>query len=149
VALQALTQAQVQESRRDMDFRARRAFEQEHKGPSKFAGKRLNSRQPELLRWAVPVGFQWIAHCGPEELGLWQRRAKEIRRACPSAKVLTEMGDVCVAVVPVRGARMDQAEMRIADACKSWSKCMAGHDREAFAEELCKLVRQRLKKFDS
>ena len=143
VALQALTQAQVQESRRDMDFRARRAFEQEHKGPSKFAGKRLNSRQPELLRWAVPVGFQWIAHCGPEELGLWQRRAKEIRRACPSAKVLTEMGDVCVAVVPVRGARMDQAEMRIADACKSWSKCMAGHDREAFAEELCKLVRQR------
>ena len=43
-----------------MDKRARRAFEDEHKGPSKFAGKRAEHRTQEELRWRVPHGLQWV-----------------------------------------------------------------------------------------
>ena len=67
-ALCSLTQQQVHESRREMDRRARRAFENEHKGPSKFTGKQGSSHQPELLRWAVPVGLQWVSKGSTQEV---------------------------------------------------------------------------------
>jgi hypothetical protein len=53
------TNSQIRENRRAMDKRARRAFEDEHKGPSKFAGKRVEHRTQEELRWRVPHGLQW------------------------------------------------------------------------------------------
>jgi len=45
------TNNQIRENRRAMDRRARKAFEDEHKGPSKFAGKRAEHRTQEELRW--------------------------------------------------------------------------------------------------
>ena len=101
-ALRSLTQRQVHESRREMDRRARRAFENEHKGPSKFTGKQGRSHQPELLRWAVPVGLQWVSRGGAEEVTEVQMRAQELRQRHPGAVVTVESGEVCVAIVPVR-----------------------------------------------
>ena len=51
------TSSQVRENRRAMDRHARKAFEDEHKGPSKFAGKRAEHRTQEELRWRVPHGI--------------------------------------------------------------------------------------------
>jgi hypothetical protein len=58
--LERQTNNQVRENRRAMDRRARKAFEDEHKGPSKFAGKRAEHRTQEELRWRVPHGLQWV-----------------------------------------------------------------------------------------
>ena len=58
--LEKQTNGQIRENRRAMDKRARRAFEDEHKGPSKFAGKRVEHRTQEELRWRVPHGLQWV-----------------------------------------------------------------------------------------
>jgi hypothetical protein len=44
------THNQVRENRRAMDRRAKRAFEDERKGPSKFAGKRAEHRTQDELR---------------------------------------------------------------------------------------------------
>ena len=58
--LEKQTNSQIRENRRAMDRRARRAFEDEHKGPSKFADKRVEHRTQEELRWRVPHGLQWV-----------------------------------------------------------------------------------------
>jgi len=58
--LEKQTNNQIRENRRAMDRRARKAFEDEHKGPSKFAGKRAEHRTQEELRWRVPHGLQWV-----------------------------------------------------------------------------------------
>ena len=79
-----------------MDRRAKKAFENEHKGPSKFAGKRVGNRQPELLRWTVPVGFQWVVE--GDQLGevQWAARIQKLREACPGAEVALDVGNVRV-----------------------------------------------------
>ena len=51
---------QVDESRRAMDRQARREFLEEHKGPSKFTGKRSAGMTPEQLHWDAIIGAQWI-----------------------------------------------------------------------------------------
>ena len=48
--------------------RARKAFEDEHKEPSKFAGKRAEQRTQEELRWRVPHRIQWVE---------WQENARD------------------------------------------------------------------------
>jgi hypothetical protein len=38
----------------------RKPFEDGHKGPSKFAGKRVEHRTQDAIRWRVPTGLQWV-----------------------------------------------------------------------------------------
>jgi hypothetical protein len=58
--LERQTHKQVRDNRRALDRRAKKAFEDEHKGPSKFAGKRVEPRTEDALRWRVPTGLQWV-----------------------------------------------------------------------------------------
>ena len=51
---------QVRANRRALPRRAKRAFDDEHKGPSKLAGKRAEHRTQEALRWRVPNWLQWV-----------------------------------------------------------------------------------------
>ena len=58
--LERHTHTQVRENWRALDRRAKKAFEDEHKGPSKFAGKRAEHLTQEALKWRVPHGLQWV-----------------------------------------------------------------------------------------
>ena len=107
------TQRQVHDSRKEMDRRARHAFENEHKGPSKFTGKQGRSHQPEMLRWAVPVGLQWVSRGSAEERARAMERARGLRQKHPGAVVTVESGEVCVAVVPIQGQGMEKAGQRV------------------------------------
>ena len=142
-ALCSLTQQQVHESRREMDRRARRAFENEHKGPSKFTGKQGSSHQPELLRWAVPVGLQWVSKGGTQEVTEAQDRAREIRRRHPDATVTVESGEVCVAVVQVGEQEMERALLRVQEACATWAARYAEHNPSDFIAEVREVVKAR------
>ena len=142
-ALRSLTQRQVHESRREMDRRARSAFENEHKGPSKFTGKQGRSHQPELLRWAVPVGLQWVSRGGTEEVAEVQMRAQELQHKHPGAVITVESGEVCVAIVPVRGQGMERALLKVKEACATWAARYVEHNQEAFADEVRRVVEIR------
>jgi hypothetical protein len=54
------THKQVCDNRLALDRRAKKAFEDEHTGPSKFAGKRVEHLTQDTLRWRVPTGLQWV-----------------------------------------------------------------------------------------
>ena len=58
--LERQTHKQVRESRRALDRRAKKSFDDEHKGPSKFAGKRAEHRTQKTLWWREPNGLQWV-----------------------------------------------------------------------------------------
>ena len=142
-ALCSLTQQQVHESRREMDRRARRAFENEHKGPSKFTGKQGSSHQPELLRWAVPVGLQWVSKGSTQEVTAAQDRAREIRRRHPDATVSVESGEVCVAIVQVGEQGMERALLRVQKACATWAARYAEHNPSYFIADVREVVKAR------
>ena len=78
-ALQAIMQRQVDESRRAMDRQARREFLEEHKGPSKFTGKRSAGMTPEQLHWGAIIGAQWILRGDQSDMELWDGRREALR----------------------------------------------------------------------
>ena len=96
-----LTERQVNDSRREADRQARREFLEEHKGPSKFAGKRSGTCRPECLRWAVPHGLQMIRERDNESRDAWKKRTAGIRIKCKATTVSIEYGEVCVAILPI------------------------------------------------
>ena len=148
-AIRLLTQKQVTASRIEMDRRAKKAFENEHKGPSKFAGKRVGSRQPELLRWTVPVGFQWVVE--GDQLGevQWAARIQKLREACPGAEVALDAGNVCVAVLQVKEQQMEQALQWTRQAGMSWKAGHAEHDRDQLLQEIkSEVVRRQIRPND-
>ena len=147
--IRLLTQKQVTDSRIEMDRRAKKAFENEHKGPSKFAGKRVGNRQPELLRWAVPVGFQWVVEGDQLEEVQWEARVQRLREACPGAEVALDVGNVCVAVMQVKEQQMEQALQWTRQASMSWKAGHAEHDREELLQEIkSEVVRRRIRPND-
>jgi hypothetical protein len=91
--LERQTHNQVRENRRAMDRRARRAFENEHKGPSKFAGKRAEHRTQEAFRWRVPNGLQWVEWQDKARDEVWEERlaalARGIRSKGKSVRIIT------------------------------------------------------------
>ena len=64
-----------------MDRRARKAFEDEHKGPSKFAGKRVEHRTQEELRWRVPHGLQRVERHEDNRDEMWAARLADMPQA--------------------------------------------------------------------
>ncbi len=79
-----------------MDRRARKAFEDEPKGPSKFAGRRAEHRTQDTLRWRVPVGLQWVEwHDGTWD-DTWKERLTLLQQTCPGIKAHHIVGDACV-----------------------------------------------------
>ena len=147
--IRLLTQKQVTDSRIEMDRRAKKAFENEHKGPSKFAGKRVGNRQPELLRWAVPVGFQWVVEGDQLEEAQWEARVQMLRKVCPGAEVTMDGDNVCVAVMQVKEQQMEQALEWAKRASVSWRAGHAEHDREELLQEIkSEIDRRRIRPND-
>ena len=141
--LRVLTQRQVHDSRKEMDRRARHAFENEHKGPSKFTGKQGRSHQPEMLRWAVPVGLQWVSRGSAEERARAMERARGLRQKHPGAVVTVESGEVCVAVVPIQGQSMEKAGQRVREACATWATRYVERNQLTFIEEMRRVIEVR------
>ena len=141
--LRMLTQRQVHDSRKEMDRRARHAFENEHKGPSKFTGKQGRSQQPEMLRWAVPVGLQWVSRGGEDEKARVMERAQVLRQKHPGAMVTVESGEVCVAVVPIQGQSMEKAGQRVREACATWAARYVERNQLIFIEEMRRVIEVR------
>jgi hypothetical protein len=81
--LERQTNNQIRENRRAMDRRARKAFEDEHKGPSKFAGKRAEHRTQEELRCRVPHGLQWVERHEDSRDEMWAARLAQLQRTMP------------------------------------------------------------------
>ena len=80
--LEKQTNNQMRENRRAMDRRARKAFEDEHKGTSKLAGKRAEHRTQEELRWRVPH-LQWVESHEDNQDEMWAARLAQLQRTCP------------------------------------------------------------------
>jgi hypothetical protein len=68
-----------------MDRRAKKAFEDEHKGPNKFAGKRAEHRTQEELRWRVPHGIQWVEWREETRDAVWDERLALLHQGCRQA----------------------------------------------------------------
>ena len=84
--LERQTHTQVRENRRSLDRRARKAFEDEHKGPCKFAGKRTEHRN-QALNSRVPHGWvEWHDRALDAE---WDERLAMVRTFL---KVYMEIG---------------------------------------------------------
>ena len=103
-----------------MDRRARRAFEDEHKGPSKFAGKRTEHRTQEELRWRVPNGLQWVEWQEPARDEVWVERLARLHQECPGIRVHHTTGNACVGAMQVGKYTEEEAQRRIKDAGERW-----------------------------
>ena len=85
--LERHTHTQVRENWRALDRRAKKAFEDEHKGPSKFAGKRTEHLTQEALKWRVPHGLQWVEWHDRVLDVEWDERLALLRQVCPGIQV--------------------------------------------------------------
>jgi hypothetical protein len=103
-----------------MDRRARKAFEDEHKGPSKFAGKRAEHRTQEELRWRVPHGIQWVEWQENARDEMWAERMVLLRQECPGIQVQQITGNACVGVMQVGRQAEEEVQRRIKDAGERW-----------------------------
>ena len=131
-----LTERQVKDSRREADRQARREFLEEHKGPSKFAGKRGGTCRPECLRWAVPQGLQIICERDNDSRGTWEKRTAEIRLKCKDTTVSIEHGRVCVAILPIQPHCDPQAASCVQMAVASWRRKAASQNEEEFIRRI-------------
>jgi hypothetical protein len=108
--LERRTNEQIRDNRRVMDRRGRKAFEDEPKGPSKFAGRRAKHRTQDTLRWRVPVGLQWVEwHDGTWD-DTWKERLTLLQQTCPAIKAHHIVGDACVGRLQVHAH--EEAEMQ-------------------------------------
>jgi hypothetical protein len=96
--LERQTHKQIRENRRALDRRAKKAFDDEQKGPSKFAGKRAEHRTQEALRWRVPNGLQWVEWHDKALDETWGERLALLQQECPGIRVHHTVGDACVDV---------------------------------------------------
>ena len=131
-----LTERQVNDSRREADRQARREFLEEHKGPSKFAGKRGGICRPERLWWAVPNGLQVICERDNESKDAWEKRAANIRLKCKDTTVSIEQGEVCVAILPIKPHCDSQAVLCVQTAVASWRRSAASQNEEEFIRRI-------------
>ena len=69
-----MMQRQVDESRKAMDRQSRRDFLDEHKGPSKYTGKRTAGLAPEQLQWEALIRAQWIHRSNVKNDVVWDER---------------------------------------------------------------------------
>jgi hypothetical protein len=111
--LERQTHNQVRENRRAMDRRARKAFEDEHKGPSKFAGRRAEHSTQEELRWRV----EWQENARDE---VSAERMALLRQECPGIQVQQITGNACVGVMQVGRQAEEEVQRRITDAGERW-----------------------------
>ena len=91
--LEKQTNDQLRENRQTMDKRARRAFEDEHKGPSKFAGKRVEHSTQEELKWRVPHGLQWVEKHEDRRDAVWATRLAQLQKVCPNVSIQHTTGE--------------------------------------------------------
>jgi hypothetical protein len=103
-----------------MDRRARKAFEDEHKGPSKFAGKRAEHRTQEELRWRVPHGIQWVEWQENARDEVWAERLALLRQECPGIQVQQITGNACVGVMQVGRQAEEEVQRRITVSGERW-----------------------------
>ena len=103
-----------------MDGRARKAFEDEHKGPSKFAGKRVEHRTQEELRWRVPHGLQRVERHEDNRDEMWAARLAQLQRTCPGIRIHHTTGEACVGVIQVGKETEEEIRRRIENAGKRW-----------------------------
>jgi hypothetical protein len=115
-ALERQTNDQVRENRRTMDRRARKAFKDEHKGPSNFAGKRAEHRTQEDLKWRVPRGIQWVN----TRDAVWTERLALLRQECPGIQVHHITDHACVGVMQVGQQAEEEVEKKVRDAGAQW-----------------------------
>jgi hypothetical protein len=121
--LERQTNNQVRENRRAMDRRARKAFEDEHKGPSKFAGKRAEHRTQEELRWRVPHGLQWVEEHEDGRDETWADRLAQLQRTCPGVRIHHTTGEACVGVMQVSRQTEEEVQIGIEDAGNIRKRC--------------------------
>jgi hypothetical protein len=114
------THNQVRESRRAMDRRAKKAFEEEHKGPSKFAGKRAEHRTQEEQRWRVRNGIQWVEWREEARDAVWEERLALLHQECPGIQVHHITGNACVGVMQVGRQAEEEVQRRITEAGRLW-----------------------------
>jgi hypothetical protein len=103
-----------------MDRRARKAFEDEHKGPSKFAGKREEHLTQEELRWRVPHGLQWVERHEDSRDQMWAARLAQLQRTCPGIRIHHATGEACVGVMQMGKQTEEEIRRRIESAGKRW-----------------------------
>ena len=118
--LEKQTNNRIRENRRAMDRRARKAFEDEHKGPSKFAGKRAEHRTQEELRWRVPHGLQWVEKHEDSRDEVWAARLAQLQRTCPGIRIHHATGEACVGVMQMGKQTEEEIRRRIESAGKRW-----------------------------
>jgi hypothetical protein len=118
--LEKQTNNQIRENRRAMDRRARKAFEDEHRGPSKFAGKRAEHRTQEELRWRVPHGLQWVERHEDSRDEMWAVRLAQLQRTCPGIRIHHTTGEACVGVMQMGKQTEEEIRRRIESAGKRW-----------------------------
>jgi hypothetical protein len=103
-----------------MDRRARKAFEDEHKGPSKFAGKRAEHRNQEELRWRVPHGLQWVEKHEDRRDEMWAARLVHLQKLCPNINIHHTTGEACVGVLQIGKQTEEEVRKEIETAGKRW-----------------------------
>jgi hypothetical protein len=134
--LERQTHNQVRENRRAMDRRAKRAFEDEHKGPSKFAGKRAEHLTQEELRWRVPNGLKWVEWQEEARDGVWEERLVLLHRECPRIQVHHIVEDACVGVIQVGKQAEEEVQKRITAAGERWTHQAAMQNELEFARTI-------------
>ena len=119
-ALELQTNDQVRENRRTMDRRARKAFEDQHKWPSKFAGKRAEHRTQEELKRRVPHGIQWVECHENARDAVWTKRLALLRQECPGIQVHHITDHARVGVMQVGKQAEEEVHKRVRDAGAQW-----------------------------
>ena len=138
--LERRTNEQIRDNRRVMDRRARKAFEDEPKGPSKFAGRRAEHRTQDTLRWRVPVGLQWVEwHDGTWD-DTWKERLTLLQETCPGIKAHHIVGDACVGRLQVRAHEEAEMQDLITAAGEKWEDRTAVRNKTALARKIGELA---------
>ena len=106
------THKQVRKNRRALDRRAKKAFEDEHKGPSKLAGKRVEHPHSRRDSWRVPNRLQWVEWHNKALDETWREWLTLLQQECPGIRVHHPVGGACLGVMQIGTKREEEVQRK-------------------------------------
>ena len=135
--VQAITARQIQSTKRALEQEVFKDFLEEHKGPSRFAGKGESTLQPEALDWEVPVGLQ-VTWEDSAEMTKWAASLKKSITETPTVQVWqsTPSQPEFTMQVWAKPGLENEMHNHIQKAAKRWAWLQAQEKLEVFKQHV-------------
>ena len=131
------------------DKKARQQFENEQGGQKRFTGKLTGGRVPEVWRWTVVNGIQWLLDDTTDDQALWDDRIRRLQRQAPQVTVQMHRHEVSLVKVVIKQDRRTQATATIQQALATWKQRVADWHPAELTQALRSEIQQEAATVDS